>query len=221
MAVEFRTLIAANKRNSWLLISGFTLFVVLLGGLIGYSWAGMYGPEAEKMAPAYALLAMAIAFTIAVIGGAASYYGGASAILAMSRAREIGKHSPLHRSLPCRSDVAGPGGGGFQRVPLLCAHRAETGGRDPGKNAGGMPVECRELVRCVCRELLSCVLPHHFDQFEGARRARSDERLVEEPQKDRRTGQGNPGCGGSVESVAENREPCQSLRTGGSKEGEI
>ena len=91
MAIHFQILIARNRRNSWILLCGFTLFVVLLGGLIGYAWAGTYGGAAGEAALPYALFAMAVAFTVAVISGAASYYGGASAVLAMSRARPITK----------------------------------------------------------------------------------------------------------------------------------
>ncbi len=41
MAVEtFHTLIARNRRNSFFLIAGFTLFFVGLGLLIGAVWGG-------------------------------------------------------------------------------------------------------------------------------------------------------------------------------------
>jgi heat shock protein HtpX len=91
MAVEFRTLIERNKRNSWLLLFLFTFFIVILGGLIGYAWASAYGRPSHADIYASTLFAMGIAFVIAVISGLSSYYGGASAILAMSRAREIRK----------------------------------------------------------------------------------------------------------------------------------
>ncbi len=91
MAVDFHSLMAANRRNSVILLCVFTLFIIVLGGLIGYASAARYSAEPERTALPHALFAMAVAFTIAVISGACSYYGGASAILAMSRARRIDK----------------------------------------------------------------------------------------------------------------------------------
>ena len=89
MAVEFNQLIARNKRNSWLLVVLFTAFVVLVGLVIGYAF-GLYAGD-PRLAPYFAGACMLGALVIAIVSATASFYGGASAVLAMSRAREIRK----------------------------------------------------------------------------------------------------------------------------------
>lgn len=84
MPVEtFHTLIAKNRRNSFLLIAVFLLMFVGLGMLIGYVWGR--GEMAFSFIVAGIAAAVAFALTLA------SYFGGASAILGMSRARRITK----------------------------------------------------------------------------------------------------------------------------------
>jgi len=84
MAIEtFHTLIARNKRNSFLLIVVFLMFFVGLGLLIGAVWGG--GDWTFSIA--VAVIAAAIAFILTL----ASYYRGSSAVLRISGAREIAK----------------------------------------------------------------------------------------------------------------------------------
>jgi heat shock protein HtpX len=84
MAVEtFHTLISRNKRNSLLLIAVFTLFFVGMGLLIGAVWGG--GDPAFSVA--VAVIAAGVAFVWTLI----SFYGGTSAVLAVSHARPIEK----------------------------------------------------------------------------------------------------------------------------------
>ncbi len=84
MPVEtFHTLIAKNKRNSFLLIAVFLLLFVALGMLIGYVWG--------KGQMAFSFIVAGIAAAIAFVLTLASYFGGASALLGMSRARRITK----------------------------------------------------------------------------------------------------------------------------------
>lgn len=89
MATDFHTLIDRNKRNSWILVGLFTLFVAFLGGLTGYSM-GLYagGPE---LAVGYAGGVTLLAVAFAVLSSLGSYFGGASAILSMSGARPLEK----------------------------------------------------------------------------------------------------------------------------------
>jgi len=84
MAVEtFHSLIAKNKRNSFLLIAAFMVFFVGFGLLIGYIWGdGHWG-----FSVFVAVVAAAIAFVLTL----ASYYGGSSVLLGMSGAKEITK----------------------------------------------------------------------------------------------------------------------------------
>jgi len=78
----FYTLIARNKRNTLLLILCFGVFFVAMGMLIGFVWG-------RNMV--FASIVAAIAATVAFIVTLASYYGGSSALLGLSRAKKIVK----------------------------------------------------------------------------------------------------------------------------------
>jgi len=84
MPVEtFHTRIGRNKRNSFLLIFFFTAFFVGIGLLIGAVWGG----GEMVFAWTVAIVAAVIAFLLTLL----SYYGGSSALLGLSKAREIRK----------------------------------------------------------------------------------------------------------------------------------
>ena len=84
MAIEtFHTLIARNKRNSFLLIAVFMLLFIGLGLLIGMVW----GQGDHTFAILVAVIAGGVAFVMTM----ASYYGGPSVLLGLSRARQIQK----------------------------------------------------------------------------------------------------------------------------------
>jgi len=84
MAAEtFHTLIARNKRNSWLLIVLFGLFFVGMGLLIGRVW----GRGDARFSIGVAVAAAGVAFVMTL----ASYYGGTSAVLGIAKARQIAK----------------------------------------------------------------------------------------------------------------------------------
>ncbi len=81
MAHTFHDLIAANRRKStWLVIS----FIVLFGVTV-YVFALFITGEDPRSGIVPALIATGVALGIALL----SYYGGASAVLAMSGAKEI------------------------------------------------------------------------------------------------------------------------------------
>jgi len=84
MAIEtFHTLIARNKRNSFLLVVLFTLFFIGLGLLIGMVWGDGDWGFGIVVAAGAAIVAFCLTLT--------SYYGGSSALLGMSKARRIKK----------------------------------------------------------------------------------------------------------------------------------
>ena len=84
MAIEtFHELIARNKRNSAVLIGLFLVFFIGLGLLIGSVWGG----GDARFSVGVAVLAGVVAFVLTL----ASYYGGTSAVLSISSAREIQK----------------------------------------------------------------------------------------------------------------------------------
>lgn len=83
MAVEtFHTLIARNRRNSFLLIAFFLLFFIGIGLLIGMVWGGNW-----QFGVVVAAIAAVVAFCLTL----ASYYGGSAAVLGVSKARPIRK----------------------------------------------------------------------------------------------------------------------------------
>ena len=93
MGIEtFDTLIAKNKRNSFLLIGGFMIFFVAIGLLIGVVWGSGTDQYGQYHANWY--FGAIVAF-IAAVGAffltLASYYGGSGALMAMSKAHEIKK----------------------------------------------------------------------------------------------------------------------------------
>ncbi len=163
MAVEFRTLIQRNKRNSWILLSLFTFFIVVLGGLIGYAWASAYGWPTRAEVYASTLFAMAVAFLIAVLSGAASYYGGASAILAMSRARPIRKEEdpPLYNVV---EEMAIAAGIPMPRIYVIddTAPNAFATGRDPQH---GVIAITTGLRRKLNRDELQGVIAHEMSHI--------------------------------------------------------
>lgn len=84
MAVDtFHTLIAKNRRNSFVLIAVFMLLFIGLGLLIGMVWGGgdLY----------FGVIVAVIAGTVAFFLTLGSYFGGSSVMLGMSGARQIKK----------------------------------------------------------------------------------------------------------------------------------
>jgi len=79
---QFETLVAANKRNSVVLVVCFILFICVLGGFLG--WAIWGDPRAG-------IPSIAVALVVSVITALIGYYGGPQAVLAMSRARPVAK----------------------------------------------------------------------------------------------------------------------------------
>ncbi len=82
MATEtFHTLIAKNRRNSFILIGGFMLFFIAMGLLIGLVWG--------RGDAAFSIIIASIAGIIAFCLTLGSYFGGSSVLMSMSGATEI------------------------------------------------------------------------------------------------------------------------------------
>jgi len=79
---QFESLIAANKRNSVILVLLFILFITALGALLGSAIWGDWRAAVPSI-----VLALVISSISALIG----YYVGPSAVLAMSGARKISR----------------------------------------------------------------------------------------------------------------------------------
>jgi heat shock protein HtpX len=86
MATTFNQLIAVNRRNTWVLVTLFSAFVVALAGTIGYALATMYWPDRVNAVTLQTVVAAAI---LTVILSLISYYAGGSAVLALSGAKPI------------------------------------------------------------------------------------------------------------------------------------
>jgi heat shock protein HtpX len=121
--VTFRDRIAANKRNSLLLISGFLAFVAVFGYVVGYAWIGD---------PTGALFGLVLAFIVGTISGLATYYGGDRMVLAASQAREI-THDDAPVLFNVVEEMAIAGGLPMPKIYIIedSASNALATGRDP------------------------------------------------------------------------------------------
>ena len=80
---QFEQLVAANKRNSVLLVIAFIAFLCVLGGVLG--WAIWGDPRAAVPS---IVIALAVSLVMALIG----YFSGPKAVLALSGARPLSRH---------------------------------------------------------------------------------------------------------------------------------
>ena len=111
--------ISANKRNSWILVFVVALVLVGIGFFAGEYWGSRYA-------------GVALAVVIAVVSALAAYYGGASMILTMSRAKRIEKkdHPQLFNVV---DELAIAGGLPMPAIYIIddSAPNAFATGRDP------------------------------------------------------------------------------------------
>ena len=119
----FRDRIAANKRNSLLLIAAFLAFIAVFGYVIGYAWIGD---------PVSALFGLVLAFVVGTIAGLVSYYAGDRMVLAASRAREV-THDEAPVLFNVVEEMTIAGGLSMPKVYIIedSAPNAFATGRDP------------------------------------------------------------------------------------------
>ncbi len=156
MAKEtFHTLIARNKRNSFLLIFLFLLFFVGVGLLIGAVWGG--GDWGFSIT--VAVIAAVVAFFLTL----ASYYGGSSAVLAISNAREIRK-SDDPQLFNVVEEVAIAAGIPTPRIFLIddTAPNAFATGRDPKHSVVAITTGLRDKLT---RDELQGVMAHEISHI--------------------------------------------------------
>lgn len=92
MTETFHTLIAKNKRNSFILMALFMVFFVGLGLLIGTVWGGGEDRFGEyEVNWHFSIMVAVIAGGIAFLLTLLSFYGGDSVLMAVSGAHEIQK----------------------------------------------------------------------------------------------------------------------------------
>ena len=155
MVIEtYNTLIARNKRNSWLLIGLFVLIFIGIGLLIGWVWGGDW---------AFSIVVASGAAIVAFLLTLLSYYGGASMVLAISRAKPIEKADDpqLYNVVEELSIAAGLP---MPKVYLIDepAPNAFATGRDPAHAAVAITTGLREKLT---REELQGVMAHEMSHI--------------------------------------------------------
>jgi len=158
-SATYHELIARNRRNSVLLVAVFILFV---GVAVGVLSAAALGAPPES-----ALRTGAVAVALAAAAATWSYYGGGSAILGMSGAREVSKEDDP-QLFNVVEEMAIAAGLPVPRVYLIndTALNAFATGRDPEHAAVAIT---RGLRSQLSRDELQAVIAHevshvrHFD----------------------------------------------------------
>ena len=153
MAAEtFHELIARNKRNSFLLIAGFMLFFAGVGLLIGMVWGG----GEWQFGAGVAGIAAAVAFVLTLM----SYYGGSSALLSMSKARQIVKADDP-QLFNVVEEICIAGGLPAPKIYIIddTAMNAFATGRDPEHAAVAITAGLRQRLN---RDELQGVMAHEM-----------------------------------------------------------
>ena len=151
----FHTLIAKNRRNSFILIGGFMLFFVGMGFLIGMVWGGGQA--------AFSIMVAAIAGIVAFILTLASYFGGSSALLGMSQAKEI-VHADDPQLFNVVEEICLAGGMPVPRIFLIndTAMNAFATGRNPQNASVAITVGLRSKLT---RDELQAVMAHELSHI--------------------------------------------------------
>jgi heat shock protein HtpX len=152
MAVQtYHTLIARNKRNSWILIFAFILVFAMIGTLIGWVWGGDW-----QFGVGVSVVAGVIAFLLTL----ASFYGGSSALLGISHAKEITKADDP-RLFNVVEELCLAGGLPLPRIYLIedSAMNAFATGRDPAHASVAITTGLRQKLN---RDELQGVMAHEL-----------------------------------------------------------
>ena len=160
MPVEtFHTLIARNKRNSYILIFAFMAFFIALGLVIGTVWGG----GDWRFVGVVALIAGTVAFFLTL----GSFYGGSSVLLGVSKAKQIErKDDPQLFNVV--EELCLAGGLPNPKIFLIddTAMNAFATGRDPKHAAVAITIGLREkLTRDELQGVIAHELSHvrHYD----------------------------------------------------------
>lgn len=151
-AQTYHTLIARNKRNSVILILVFLVFFVGMGLLIGAVWEG----GDRNFSIAVAVAAGVLAFFLSL----GSYYGGSSALLSMSRARQIQK-SDDPQLFNVIEELCLAGGQPMPKIYLIddTAMNAFATGRNPRHSMVAITTGLRQRLN---RDELQGVMAHEL-----------------------------------------------------------
>lgn len=159
--ITYLDLIRRNKRESTLLMIGMVLLAVAIGGIIAARLAAWGGAveSFEQLIPSI-ILGCAAALIFALIATSWSWFGGASAILAIAGAREIAK-SDDPELFNVVEEMAIAAGLPMPRVYIIndSAMNAFATGRDP---AHGVVAITRGLREKLTRDELQGVIAHEM-----------------------------------------------------------
>jgi heat shock protein HtpX len=157
----FQDLIRKNRRQSALLMVTMVVLAVTLSGLLASFIAAYTGvaPSFESLIPSI-LLGAAAGALVAILAAAWSWFGGASAILAMSGAREISRNDDLEL-FNVVEEMSLASGLPMPRVFVIedSAMNAFATGRDPQH---GVVAVTRGLRQKLNRDELQGVIAHEM-----------------------------------------------------------
>lgn len=161
--VTFHDLIRSNKRKSWLLAILMILLASALGAVFGGFLGGYAGAQDVEGIGVSAVLGLAAFTVVAILGALWSYFGGASAILAMSRAKEIQKADDP-QLFNVVEELAIAAGIPMPRVYLIddTALNAFATGRDPQHASVAITTGLRAQLR---RDELAAVMAHELSHI--------------------------------------------------------
>lgn len=161
MAPTFRDLIAANKRNSVLLVTVFCLFTALVALVLGLGVVAMYDPDSvANLNWGEALLVGGIGGGLALLFALIGYYAGDSLILATSGARRV-HHADDPELFNVVEEMAIAAGVPIPAVYLIDdpALNAMATGRDPQHAAVAITTGLRHKLT---RDELQGVMAHEM-----------------------------------------------------------
>jgi len=166
MPQTFRDLIAANKRNSVLLVVCFILFVAIVAMVIGLAIVAYYSPgTVARLNVLRALVIGAIAGVLAFLVALLGYYSGDDMILAVSQARRI-KHKDDPELFNIVEEMAIAAGLPMPRVYVIRdkSPNAFATGRDPEHASIAVTTGLREKLN---REELQGVIAHEMSHVQN------------------------------------------------------
>jgi len=161
MATTFRDLIAGNKRNSFLLVVGFILFVVLIAMVLALAIMAWIDPEtAANLDWTRAVIVGGVAGGVSFLISLISYYQGANLILAVSGAKPIQKQDDP-QLVNVVEEMAIAAGVPVPKIYLIndSAPNAFATGRDPKHGIVAITTGLRDKLN---REELQGVIAHEM-----------------------------------------------------------
>ncbi len=162
--LTFRNLIAANRRNSLLLVVLFCLFTAVVAGVLGMAIVGVLDPgQLARLNWMEGLLIGGIAGGISLLLAIASYYRGDRMVLALSHARPI-QHDDDPELFNVVEEMAVAAGTPMPRVYVIddSAPNAFATGRDPQHATVTITSGLRDKLN---REELQGVVAHEMSHI--------------------------------------------------------